>query len=92
LSSRGTITFTVISRNEYAPRCDVDRNISWSIRENSELGTVIGTISCRDEDKDEQNGRLSVHAQWLLDAKSGDHSIPFEIVTRTSNSSQVTLR
>ncbi len=78
----------MISRNEYSPRCDIkNNNISWSIMENSEIGTVIGTMSCSDEDNDELNGQLSVYPQWFV----GDNQdkIPFEIITTNSNTSQV---
>jgi hypothetical protein len=55
--------------------------------ENSEIGTVIGTMSCSDEDNDELNGQLSVYPQWFV----GDNQdkIPFEIITTNSNTSQV---
>ncbi|UJR27627.1 hypothetical protein I4U23_008908 [Adineta vaga] len=82
LSSQGIIKFTVISRNEYSPVCDIHENISWSIRENSAIGTVIGTVSCRDDDIDEQNGRISIYPHWAF------FDIPFEIVTQQSNISQ----
>ncbi|CAF1276856.1 unnamed protein product [Adineta steineri] len=94
LSSQGIITFTVISQNEYTPVCDTNNNnISWSIMENSEIGTIIGTISCRDDDKDEPNGRISVYSEWFSDDKldyQNKPSIPFEIVTKRSNTSQST--
>ena len=78
----------MISRNEYSPRCDIqNNNISWSIMENSEIGTVIGTMSCSDEDNDELNGQLSVYSQWFVG--DNQHRIPFEIITTKSNTSQV---
>jgi hypothetical protein len=92
LSSQGTITFKVISRNEYSPICDINNNISWSIMENSEFGRILGTISCRDDDKDELNGQISVYSHWFPEGKSDHqnrHGIPFEIVTRKSNTSEV---
>jgi hypothetical protein len=93
LSSRGTITFTVVSRNEYSPICNtINDTISWSIKENSERGIIIGTISCRDDDKDEPNGRISVYPQWFPEEKLDNHNnhiIPFEITTKQSNTSEV---
>jgi hypothetical protein len=92
LSSQGTITFKVISRNEYSPICDINNNISWSIMENSEFGRILGTISCRDDDKDELNGQISVYSHWFPEGKlnhQNRHGIPFEIVTRKSNTSEV---
>ena len=95
LSTQGTIIFTVISRNEYSPVCNVEQNISWSVRENSGTGTVIGTISCRDDDKDELNGQISVNPHWLLSQEKNDgqyqSTIPFTVTTEKSNTSQVML-
>ncbi len=82
------VTFKVISRNEYSPVCDVEKNnISWSIMENSEIGTILGIITCRDEDHDELNRRLSVYPQWF----SNKYSIPFEINTKKVNLSEVMI-
>jgi tRNA G10 N-methylase Trm11 len=95
LSSQTTIRFTVISRNEHPPICDINNNnnnISWSIMENSQIGTIIGIISCHDDDQDELNGKISVDSQWFLDEKIDDqtkHIIPFEITTKKSNISEV---
>ncbi|CAF0970255.1 unnamed protein product, partial [Adineta ricciae] len=93
LSTQGTIIFTVISRNEYSPVCNVEQNITWTVRENSETGTVIGTISCRDDDKDELNGQISVYPHWLSQEKNDKQyqsDIPFAISTQKSNTSQST--
>ncbi|CAF1664852.1 unnamed protein product [Rotaria magnacalcarata] len=97
LSSQGTITFTVISQNEYSPECDINNNnnnISWSILENSEYGTIIGMLSCRDDDKDLPNGEISVYPQWFPEGKIDDQNkymIPFEIMTTKSNITESTL-
>ncbi|CAF0828535.1 unnamed protein product [Rotaria sp. Silwood1] len=96
LSSRGTITFRVISQNEYSPVCNINNsnNISWSIMENSAYGTIIGIISCYDDDKDEPNGEISVYSHWFPDEKIIYHNkymIPFEIITRKSNTSESTI-
>ncbi len=94
LSSRGIITFKVISRNEYSPICDVDKNnISWSIMENSEIGTIVGIITCRDKDQDEINRRISVYPQWFSKENNTNNkqSIPFEIITKTTNLSEVII-
>ena len=91
LSSRSSITFKVINRNEYAPTCDVDnqKNIVWTIMENSPMGTIVGVLACRDEDKDELNGRISIYSQWFSRDNLHGRSIPFEIRTQRSNTSKV---
>ncbi len=87
------VTFKVISRNEYAPICDVEKNnISWSIMENSEIGTILGIITCRDEDQDELNRQISVYPQWFFKGNNNSkHSIPFEIITKKVNLSEVII-
>ncbi|CAF1141511.1 unnamed protein product [Rotaria sordida] len=96
LSSETTITFTIIPRNEYSPICDIDNNnISLSIMENSKQGTIISTISCRDDDQDELNRQMSVYARWWpeeIDDNTIKYNIPFEIVTQKSNSSESTIQ
>lgn len=93
LSSRGMITFKVINRNEYAPTCDVNnqKNIVWTIMENSPIGTIVGVLACRDEDNDELNGQISIYPQWFSRENLDEHSIPFEIITRRSNISKVII-
>ncbi|CAF2736150.1 unnamed protein product [Rotaria sp. Silwood2] len=96
LSSRGTITFRIISQNEYSPVCNTNshNNISWSIMENSEYGTLIGIISCRDDDIDEQNRQISVYSHWFPDEKNdyqNQYKIPFDIITKKSNASESTV-
>lgn len=95
LSSQATIIFSVISRNEYSPVCDINNNnISWSIMENSVIGTIIGVISCRDEDKLNPNGEIRVNSRWFPEYRIDSHSIytiPFEIMITKSNTSQVIL-
>ncbi|CAF0939092.1 unnamed protein product [Rotaria sordida] len=96
LSSRGTITFTVISQNKHSPICNVNnnKNVSWSIMENSAYGTIIGIISCYDDDKDEPNGQMSIYSHWFPDEKidyENKYIIPFEIITKKSNTSESTL-
>jgi hypothetical protein len=84
----------VISRNEYSPICDVDKNnISWSIMENSEIGTIVGIITCRDKDQDEINRRISVYPQWFSKENNTNNkqSIPFEIITKKTNLSEVII-
>jgi hypothetical protein len=90
LSSQGTVTFTVISRNEYSPTCDMNKNISWSIMENREFGTVVGVISCRDDDKDGPNGEMKVYSRWFPEEKT-KYIIPFDIITKPSNISEVII-
>ena len=93
LASHTKITFSIVPRNGYSPVCDIDsNNQSLSIMENSEPGTVIRTISCRDDDKDELNGQISVYSRWWPNEEQDYHTkfnIPFEIVTQSSNSSEV---
>jgi len=88
LSSQQIINFKIINQNQYSPICDIKtKNISWSIIENSQIGTIIGNISCLDEDIDQFNGQISIDYQWILEDKK--HIIPFEIITKKSNTSQV---
>jgi hypothetical protein len=96
LSSQGTIIFKIISRNQFSPICDINtnnnNNISWSIMENSEHGTIVGKILCRDDDQDELNGRLRIYSQWLPNDNVNSpatNDVPFEIVTRKNNTSEV---
>ncbi len=88
LSSQQMITFKIINQNNYSPKCDI-KNISWKIRENSGIGTIIGNISCWDDDNDELNGKISVESQWILEDKNS--SIPFEIITKKNNISQSSI-
>ena len=61
LSSETNITFTIIPRNEYAPKCLIENNrTALSIRENSPEGIVLTTISCYDKDQNGLNGQMSV--------------------------------
>ena len=95
LSSEATITFTIVPRNEYSPVCDIDNNsTSLSIMENSKQGTIVSTIICHDDDKDGLNGKMTVYPRWLSDEKQDNKTqvnIPFEIVTRKHNLSEVTI-
>ncbi len=95
LSSRATIIFTIIPRNEHPPICEIDKNTtSLSIMENSKQGTIVTTILCHDNDKDGANGQMSVYTRWGLEDKQDNktkHNIPFEIVTKRSNSSTVRI-
>jgi hypothetical protein len=62
--------------------------------ENSKPGTIISTISCRDDDPDGPNGQMSVYTRWWPEEKidnKSNYKIPFEIVTRRSNSSVVRI-
>jgi HD superfamily phosphohydrolase len=87
LSEEIIINFKIINQNQYKPKCDIkNKNISWSIMENSQLGTIIGSISCSDDDNDEFNGQISVDYKWILGDK-----IPFEIIIQKSNTSQVII-
>ncbi|CAF1220075.1 unnamed protein product [Rotaria magnacalcarata] len=96
LSSDTTITFTIVPRNEHSPICDIDnKNLSLSIMENSKEGTIIGTISCRDDDKHENNGQISVASRWWPSEKEDDKiksNIPFEIIIQKSNLSESTVQ
>ncbi|CAF1303773.1 unnamed protein product [Adineta steineri] len=96
LSSKATITFTIISRNEYPPICNIDKNsASLSVMENSKQGTIVATIICHDDDTDGTNGQMNVYAQWWLEDRllnRTTYNIPFEIVTTKSNTSESTIQ
>jgi hypothetical protein len=89
LSSEMNITFTIIPRNEYAPKCIIENNQTvLKILENSKSGIILSMITCYDEDQDGLNGQMSVLAQWWPEDKM-KLNIPFEII---SNSSEVRKR
>jgi len=56
--------------------------------ENSPYGTVVGTLLCRDDDKEGPNGMIHVNSQWFIENQR-KYLIPFEIITRPSNISEV---
>jgi hypothetical protein len=58
--------------------------------ENSEYGTVVGILLCRDDDKDGPNGKINVYSRWFPDEKR-KYIIPFEILTKPSNISEVLI-
>ncbi len=95
LSSETTITFTIISRNEYSPKCSIENNNTvLTIMENSEKGIILTRISCYDDDKDGLNGQMSVYARWWPEEKQENRTklnIPFEIITEKTNSSEVRI-
>jgi hypothetical protein len=64
--------------------------------ENSQRGTVLGTILCRDDDQDEPNGQMSAHVNWFADGDEDRRNrtkpiIPFEIRTLTNQTSEVRI-
>lgn len=62
--------------------------------ENSRKGSIITTILCHDNDKDENNRQLSVSAKWWPEERHDSemkHNVPFELVTEKLNSSEVSL-
>ena len=93
-SSRGTVTFKIVTRNEHSPVCEnAYERTAWSIVENSAYGTILGTIRCYDEDREKPNGQMTVYPYWFPDEPSADDrlksAIPFEVLTEKSNTSQV---
>ncbi|UJR21702.1 hypothetical protein I4U23_024779 [Adineta vaga] len=94
LSSNATVTFIIVPRNEYPPICNIDKNsASLFIMENSKQGTIVSTISCRDDDKNIENGQMNIHARWWFDDKEANKTksnIPFEIITK-NNASDSTI-
>jgi len=95
LSSETTITFTIIPRNEYSPKCIIENNNTLlSIMENSKKGLILSRILCYDDDKDQLNGQMSVYTRWWPDENQENKTksnIPFEIITEKLNSSEVRI-
>ncbi|CAF1667103.1 unnamed protein product, partial [Adineta ricciae] len=93
LSSNATVTFIIIARNEHPPKCNIEKNsASLFLKENSKQGTIISTISCHDDDKDAENGQMSVHANWWFDRVETNQlktNIPFEIMTKNNVSESI---
>jgi hypothetical protein len=93
LFTRTTITFIVVARNDHSPVCTVDSDrMTWSVKENTPHGTIVGTLSCHDDDYDEPNGHMSVQTHWSSDDDNYSETIgivPFEIKTITSNTTEV---
>lgn len=89
LSTQTQLTFTIIPRNEFSPRCQ--KNVSWTIDENTPEGTIIGILLCSDDDRDDPNRKMNVHARWSTDSNRTNFTVPFQILTRKYNESQVRL-
>ena len=94
LSSNATVTFIIIARNEHPPICNIEKNsASLFLKENSKQGTIITTMTCHDDDRDEENGQMSVNANWWFDRVETNQmktNIPFEIMTK-NNISEVSV-
>ena len=87
LSTQTQLTFTIIPRNEFSPRCE--KNVSWTIDENTPEGTIIGLLLCSDDDHDDPNRKMNVHARWSIDSNRTNFTVPFQILTRKYNESRV---
>ena len=86
LSSETKIFFTIIPRNEHAPKCVIENNqTNLTILENSKQGTILAMITCMDDDQEGSNGEISVESRWLPEQTN----IPFAIRTLKKNRSDV---
>ena len=60
--------------------------------ENSEYGTIVGTMSCRDDDNDELNSQIGIYSEWFPSTDYRNKTlIPFEIRTENNNTSEVII-
>ena len=90
LYSETTIMFTIVARNQHAPVCQSSNdNQSWPLMENSLQGTIVGTFVCSDGDEQGPNAQLSVDARWWPEEPSAKGTIPFQVITRRYNLSEV---
>ena len=93
MSTRTTLHVHVVALNEHSPRCQIDgQQVHLSIMENSPRETMVGTISCDDDDDEQLNREMTVTTYWQSHQSQMNHNksiIPFEIRTHEMNRSQV---